>query len=1677
MTTTYADELRTRLEAATRSTDDHDRDATIKALTDAERHPRAAAECVVPIVDLFAETVGTSTASRLVEPILAAGTGSVRDRALAALDAVADVRPEAIGRVGAVVRLLKTVDRVPPAEQRQVLSIVGRCGPYADDDTVDGPLVEMIEPLVASGAWDPEVGPAAVDALGGIVAAGSPAERRVLDVLETVLDDGDVTAAAAVGRAAGRALTGAAPPVEPLATFLDRLVTRNDVDARAGAAVGACRALSGESDARATGRDVVERLLCASDPAARETVPRAIGELVGSATTTGCDASIRYLRGALADPATTVRTAAVEAAAEAVVDRRNADAPAPERFLRLLVGTVVEGAGDTGETERAAVRELARDDVADAFVSAAVPERKRLVRAIEGVIVDQQRAPVAAKAIDLLATLLDGRIDRGREETTADEDEEDGESDREDGPDRDAVMGSDQDVTSEVPKAAEQLAADREPAALGDAFAGAGTERRRLVVVRAVDRQFRRDSLDDRAVDALVGTLQEAWAVGTVPVREATVEAVVTGAACGHVAWDDTEQLLRAAGDADRPAVRATATDALDRLLRAGVADWANLGSFIESSLGDEMIHVRRRAVAAVGRSLRGGALGWSTAAPVVRDARVDDADTVATAAIDVVHDALLGGRVAWADVATLLQPRLSDSPAVVEACVEAVRAGVRAGNADGEHAVDLLETVRSERAESVETAANAVAVVGVGFEAGTLEWATGVDLLDRALREGPDPVAMAAVKATAVALQEGAAAWSAVDPLLTRAAVVDAVDVAETSVRAAGVALQVGRVEWDDVTSFLERARLVGAAPVAVMAVRAVGAGLTEATVEWTAVNSFLKRAATGEDTAAAEAAVRAVGHGLREGTVTWSDAVTLLDRVPEEAPPEVAEAAVEAIGDALTDGPLQWEQVVEFLGRVRRSESSAVTEAIVRVAGDYLVAGAIDWATVREIFGDSRLAQSEDGKALETATRAVADALLEGTVEWSAVERFLDRSRRVGDETAAVTAVEAVGGALQEGRVQWADAAEVLGSALAATDTAVAREAAKAGGVALQEGHVDWPAVERFFQRAIEHDDPGVATAALRSIGYCVQQGTLGWDAVGPFVEAASVDDRVPVVHEAVRIVGAGLQNGHLTWTDVDAVLNWAVRIDAAPVAAMAVRTVGLGLERHTVDWVDAAPVIDDALGHQSPNVVETALRATVDAVRADMLAWGDAIGRVTAAVEDGSDTVGTAAVRAAGDLLGEDGQPWTAVAPVFGRARREGSPAVATEAVETVRDAVQRGDLAWAAAATFLAVTRWTGPEPAAREAVAAVGDAFAAGTLAWEELEATLTPTGISDWPIDRSVAAEATVEALDAALDTSHAPARRVADLAADLHDEVTAAGEPLARVAVDALVDGLVGSGDLDPLLASLIDGGGRTRLVTLAGEFVRVRTNGTASEGAAVLDTGVRDGNGGVRGFAVRVLEEGVATGTAPGTGTELCDRLRTCFERDAACRRGAPHVRTRIVRLAAYAINRQAGPTDRLRALLLDAAADGTPAVRRSAIERLAATYDVGRHDSGRDDDTDVDDLVDAVVDAGKADCVPVREIAVEAAGDLITSDHPLSGESRDRLEATLSNGVIDHDPAVCWAAASAVATVQRHTEECSVSTPTGIRRALGQFEFPAATRLALVELLVGTTTPVDLDAHGTR
>ena len=99
MSTSYTDRLRERVHETYRLPidDASARKRKLEVLEEAEGDPRAAAKCVAPIVGMYRQGLGSDRTTVMIEPFRAVETTDVRDAALAALEAVAGVRSDAVG--------------------------------------------------------------------------------------------------------------------------------------------------------------------------------------------------------------------------------------------------------------------------------------------------------------------------------------------------------------------------------------------------------------------------------------------------------------------------------------------------------------------------------------------------------------------------------------------------------------------------------------------------------------------------------------------------------------------------------------------------------------------------------------------------------------------------------------------------------------------------------------------------------------------------------------------------------------------------------------------------------------------------------------------------------------------------------------------------------------------------------------------------------------------------------------------------------------------------------------------------------------------------------------------------------------------------------------------------------------------------------------------------------------------------------------------------------------------------------------------------------------------------------------------------------------------------------------------------------------------------------------------
>jgi hypothetical protein len=157
MPPTYTDRLCQRVHEAYRLDIENPnaRERKLDVLEEAETHSRAAAECVDPIVGMYREGLGSDKAMGMIESYQAVERTDVRDAALSALEAVADVRPEAVGTPRVLQSLVDPPTRLPTDVERRVFALVGRCGGSADGVTVERHLLDAIQDLAKFGRDDP----------------------------------------------------------------------------------------------------------------------------------------------------------------------------------------------------------------------------------------------------------------------------------------------------------------------------------------------------------------------------------------------------------------------------------------------------------------------------------------------------------------------------------------------------------------------------------------------------------------------------------------------------------------------------------------------------------------------------------------------------------------------------------------------------------------------------------------------------------------------------------------------------------------------------------------------------------------------------------------------------------------------------------------------------------------------------------------------------------------------------------------------------------------------------------------------------------------------------------------------------------------------------------------------------------------------------------------------------------------------------------------------------------------------------------------------------------------------------------------------------------------------------------------------------------------------------------
>jgi hypothetical protein len=1510
---TDADRLCERVHEACRLSMDEARHRRRKrdAIREAAAHPRAAAECVDPIVRTLVGSLQSDRALTMVEAFGAVGTAEVRDAAMTALEEIADVTPAAVGRADVIRPLADCSDRASPEVQRRVFTLLGRCGGCADGVTVERHLVGTLAQYVTSSGWTTDAGPSALEAAGGLLAAGAPHRDGFVDVLETAFETGIESAQAAAAEAAGRGLTADPPRSDRLGELLRSAAAAPSGRVTRGAAVGACRALSGGADARSVADSILTDLLSSGDRTVREAVPDAVGDAVAEASAGGAERQADLLVRALDDAAAGVRVAAVKAARNAVETREDTIDP----FVAVLETALIDRAE---ESNRRAVEALEHPEVARAFAEATDENFDRVMRSIERRLVSDPRREPSQAALSQVET-VEGRFAPDDEQGRDDVDDSGETSD-----------------SAAIAESAARLSRQVRPATLADRAEAAADRRELATVVEAVERQFQQHPLDAQSAVTLWGVLLEAWGSAPAEVRRRIVDATATGVVWGHVAWDVAVDLFETARESDDPTVRERVVLAGRRLLERETVEWETIDPWIAAALEDESIDVRRAGVEAIGLALGTGAVRWDVVVSPLND-RLHDDDHVAEAVVQAVVTGLRQGTVPWTAVADVLRTaRDGESRSVAERAVEAVGVGLQEEVVTWTDVGEFLQTART--AESTPIAERAVAAVHDGFLARAVTWGEVADFLWAARGAGSGVVAETAVESVRAGLLSGELEWDQVDEFLRAARATETDAVAREAVRAVGGGLQEGTVAWEEVERFLHRARRDGPTTVSTAAVRAVGAGLRGGTVTWTEAAAFLEDARDCGSEAAAEAAVTAVRDCLFEGIVGWSAVVAFLRTARETETDGVAREAVRAVGVGLQEGTVSWAEVSGFLRAAHVAPSDSLAEEAVRAAGAGLRAEVAGWDDVEGLLEAARDSGSE--AVAETAVTAVRDCVFAGSVEWSAVSGYLRVAHEAGTDRVSEMAVRAVGAGLQEGTVAWPEAADFLRTARDGQTAAAAEAAVWAVGAGIQEGTVAWSEAADFLRTARDAESDGVSEMALRAVGAGIQRGTLAWAEVRQFLRAARETGADPVAELAVRIVRSGLDEATVTWDEAKAFLRAARTDGSRPVANAAVEAVGIGLLAGTVPWTEAAGHLEAVLDTGPDSIRETAVIAVHDGLFEGAVTWTDVRGFLETARTSGPEAVALAATRAVGAGLQEGTVAWTEAVEFLRGARDGGSNAVAEEAVRAVRAGLQGETVEWTTVGDFLRSAQRVDSRGVTEEILRAVwaGDRFS--SLDFRQAGRILSEAFVDSPGVSERVAR------LAGDLITRE---RSLPPVVRSVLTTVSRDGSPLARLSVLRGVHlWAAEGGDVAEVIAVVANSLDDSE-VGLRALGLRILETAT-TEGAGLpdetwlasrLDEALDDASADVRSRAVTVVA------TALTHGATNRDRFRALLL-DVVTDEAQPEA-TRHAAVEALVDVRRSLVVDEAYVDALLVAGDGAPAVQRAVVDGAGTLLGDDRLDDG--------------------------------------------------------------------------------------------------------------------------------
>jgi hypothetical protein len=472
------------------------------------------------------------------------------------------------------------------------------------------------------------------------------------------------------------------------------------------------------------------------------------------------------------------------------------------------------------------------------------------------------------------------------------------------------------------------------------------------------------------------------------------------------------------------------------------------------------------------------------------------------------------------------------------------------------------------------------------------------------------------------------------------------------------GTAIEAGIYEWNEVSDRLSVAFESGTPRLVEGALSAITDAVLTSELSVTQYLTHLDRGFS-ENVTVAAAAQESLRKVVLNDLVSWDEIKDwVTDGLAHEAP-DVVQAAVSVVGASAQAGLVGWTQVGAHLVDAVGHEQSAVAREAVKatyvgtderfdwtegepllwvalahhghdaaraaVGIDYLGArlyhGTLSWADVSDLVSEA-LADPRPGVA-EAAADSVAHGLA-GDLSWDQVDGLLMAVLEHDESAVVLMATEAVRESVASGRIEWSTAEPYLRQAVGHHDSDVSNEVGNIVAVGICEGEFRWSQVEAFLWRELVRDEAAQAAAAAHATCMCLYNEAIGWDAGGLLLRIALRQADYELAESIIYSVMPVVRERPTDWADIEALLELGLAHNASEVNKLTVDIVGIGLEAGRFAWSDAAGFLRDLLVDGRPELATEAVLTVVYATHSEQLTWGDIPDFVECALTDTDDAV---------------------------------------------------------------------------------------------------------------------------------------------------------------------------------------------------------------------------------------------------------------------------------------------------------------------------------------------------------------------------------------------------------------------------------------------------------------------